>query len=572
MRSISTRLTLALLGLLLVLGTVTLSSTLLTTHFYGQQVQQELNRGLARELVEQQLPLGPGGVRREALDSIFHSLMVINPEIEVYLIDPSGHILEYSAPPGRVQRERVSLAPIEAFLHPKTADRHFPILGDDPRDADGQKVFSVAPIMERPTERDGSVPAGVAGGSDGAGEGAPRQRLLGYLYVVLSGEQATSMTAMMRDSAIVRLGLWTVAGSLLLALVGGGFLFRHLTRRLRSLAREMGEFGARQLGPVATADPVGGTGAVAARGGGGGDLREATAPGSPGRSRPAGRGRSADEIEQLRRTFRRMSERIEQQIEQLRENDQLRRELVANVSHDLRTPITHLQGYLETLQLKEDTLGQEERREYLAIATQQAERLGRLVGDLFELAKLDARQAPLDIEVFSMAEVVQDVVQKFKVPAMRRGVRIEPELEASPGMVSADLDLIERVLDNLIDNAVRHTPSGGRVTVAVREVSVDGQEKIAIEVRDTGPGIESADLPYIFDRFYRASRPAGDRKARERTQRSGGTGLGLAIAKRALELHASDLACDSVAGRGATFHFELRRAALRGEPPRTPPS
>ena len=524
MRSISTRLTLALLGLLLVLGAVTLSSTLLTTHFYGQQVQQELNRGLARELVEQQLPLGPGGVRREALDSIFHSLMVINPGIEVYLIDPDGRILEYSAPPGRVQRTRVSLAPIEAFLRPG-ADAgargvHFPILGDDPRDANGQKVFSVAPIFDRSA-------------GDGTAAGGARQRLLGYLYVVLSGEQATSMTAMMRESAIVRLGLWTVAGSLLLALVGGAFLFRHLTRRLRSLAREMGDFGARQLGP----EPQG------------------IEPEEISAAVPSRRGHDADEIDRLHRTFRLMAERIEQQIEQLRENDKLRRELVANVSHDLRTPITHLQGYLETLQLKEETLGPEERREYLEIATHQAERLGRLVGDLFELAKLDARQAPLDIEVFSMAEVVQDVVQKFKVPAMRRGVRIEPELSASPGMVSADLDLIERVLDNLIDNAVRHTPAGGRVTVEVRETTVGGEEKIAIAVRDTGSGIESADLPYIFDRFYRASR----------AERSTGTGLGLAIAKRALELHASDLACDSVSGHGATFHFALRRARLRGE-------
>gem|GEM_PF-16677 len=545
MRSISTRLTLALLGLLLVLGAVTLASTLLTTHFYGQQVQQELNRGLAQELVEQQLPLGPNGVRRDALDSIFHSLMVINPEIEVYLVDPAGRILEYSAPPGRVQRTRVSLAPIEEFLHQGVEGRRLPILGDDPRSRDGQKIFSVAPILDE------------SGGTTAAGAGGEpaRQRLLGYLYVVLSGEQATSMTAMMQGSAIVRLGLWTVAGSLLLALVGGGFLFWHLTRRLRSLAREMGDFGARQLAPAPVGEPAG-----APDGAGPGEavpgLREATV--LDREAAALDRPRDGDEIEQLRRTFRRMAERIEQQIEQLRENDQLRRELVANVSHDLRTPITHLQGYLETLQLKEETLDAEERREYLEIATHQAERLGRLVGDLFELAKLDARQAPLDIEVFSMAELVQDVVQKFKVPAMRRGVRIEPELAASPGMVSADLDLIERVLDNLIDNAVRHTPSGGRVTVVVRELTVNGAAKIAIEVRDTGPGIESADLPFIFDRFYRASRAGG-----ERSDQAAGTGLGLAIAKRALELHASDLACDSVAGHGATFRFDLAPANAR---------
>ncbi|MGD2114539.1 MAG: ATP-binding protein [Acidobacteriota bacterium] len=507
---LSARLTLALLGLLLVLGAVTLGVTLVTSHIYGQQVQQELNRGLARELVEEQLPLGPDGVRREALDAIFHSLMVINPDIEVYLLDPSGRILEFSAPPGRVRRDRVSMAPIEKFLRAREGEGQFPILGDDPRHPEERKIFSVAPIPERP----------------GEGAGGP-ERHLGYLYVVLAGEQVESLGEMVQDSYIVRLGLWIAAGSLLLALIGGGLLFRRLTRRLRSLAQEMGEFA--------------GFGA-----------------GRPGRG---------DEIEQLRRTFHRLTGRIETQIEQLRENDRLRRELVANVSHDLRTPITHLQGYLETLQLKEKVVGPEERREYLEIATHQAERLGRLVADLFELAKLDARQAPLDIEVFSMAELVQDVVQKFRFVALQRNVTIEPELSASPGMVSADLDLIERVLDNLIDNALRHTPAGGTVTVSVRELTAEGREKIAIEVIDTGPGIDEADMPYIFDRFYRSGRSGrGAPPARHPEDREAGTGLGLAIAKRALELHASDLSCDSAPGHGAAFHFELQPAEITGPP------
>ncbi len=510
---LSARLTLALLCLLLVLGAVILGVTLVTNHVYGQQVQQELNRGLARELVEQQLPLGPEGVRREALDAIFHSLMVINPDIEVYLLGPSGRILEYSAPPGRVRRERVSLEPIEAFLRADEGGGQFPILGDDPRHPERRKIFSVAPIRER----------------SGHPTAAGRERHLGYLYVVLAGEQMESMAAMVQESYIVRLGLLTAGGSLLLALVGGGLLFRRLTRRLRSLARDMGNFAG--LG--------------------------------------SGRPQGGDEIEQLRRTFRRMAERIDEQIDQLRENDRLRRELVANVSHDLRTPITHLQGYLETLQLKEDLLGPEERREYLEIATHQAERLGRLVADLFELAKLDARQAPLDIEVFSMAELVQDVVQKFRFAALRRNVTIEPDLSASPGMVSADLDLIERVLDNLLDNALRHTPSGGTVTVSVRELTQGERQKIAIEVRDTGAGIETSDLPYIFDRFYRSPRRAKGSESRP-DDREAGTGLGLAIAKRALELHASDLSCDSAPGRGATFRFSLPRR--KPEPPTEAPA
>lgn len=502
MGRISTRLTLALLAMLLAVGAATLAITLVTTHLHGQQVQQELNRGLAHALVEEQLPLGPDGVQRQALDSIFHSLMVINPDIEVYLLDPSGRILEYSAPHGRVVRDRVALGPIEAFLRSggEAADGgRLPIFGDDPRSRDDHEVFSVAPVED--------------------GEG----HRMGYLYVVLSGEKMESIATMVRRSHIVRLGLATAAACVLLALAAGGLLFRRLTRRLRSLAKEMGDFRSGRLAAAALSGDAGDSAATLAA-------------------------REGDEIDQLRGTFLRMAQRIEEQIDQLQENDRLRRELVANVSHDLRTPITHLQGYLETLQLKEELLAPDERREYLEIAAQQAARLGRLVGDLFELARLDARQAPLDIEVFSMAELVQDVVQKFEVPAAGRGVRIEPELAASPGIVSADLDLIERVLDNLIGNAVRHTPAGGRVTVAVRELPAS--DKIAVEVRDTGSGIAQADLPYIFDRFYRAGHQPGDADA--------GSGLGLAIARRVLELHASDLDCESAPGEGATFRFSLQ--------------
>lgn len=517
--SISTRLTLALLTLLLLFGGVTLGVTLVTNHLHGQQLQQELNRDLARQLVEEQLPLGRDGIRREALDSIFHQLMVINPDIEVYLLDPQGTILEYSAPPGRVRRDRVDLEPIETFLREGAHSENLPILGDDPRDPSRRKIFSVAPILDQNDE-----------GSGG--------RHLGYLYVVLAGEQVESMTAMVEGSNIVRLGLWIVGASLLLALVTGGFLFRRLTRRLRSLAREMGSFQSelRSSGPgEATSEPF------------------PAAPGADLATDLGSGGPRGDEIELLRASFRHLTERIDHQIELLRENDRLRRELVANVSHDLRTPITHLQGYLETLQLKEDVLAPEERREYLEIATQQAERLGRLVGDLFELAKLEARQSPLEIETFSMAELIQDVVQKFRIPAERADVQIDGDLATSPALVSADLDLVERVLDNLIDNALRHTPRGGTITVGVHACATalepDGRPRITVEVRDTGPGIPAADLPHIFDRFYRGARRPGTRDA--------GTGLGLAIARRALELHGTDLTCESVPGEGATFRFEL---------------
>jgi signal transduction histidine kinase len=317
---------------------------------------------------------------------------------------------------------------------------------------------------------------------------------------------------MVAGSTNLKLAAWTVGGSLLLALVGGLLAFGGLTRRLRALAANVAAFRRDELG--------GGAGAVSAEGRG-------------------------DEISRLARAFHEMAERIRRQIEELKETDRLRRELVANVSHDLRTPLTHLQGYLETLQLKEDALPAEERREYLAIAAQQSERLGRLVDDLFELAKLDASQDLPDREVFAVSELVQDVAQKFRLPAMQKGVALEADIAGGPGPVSADLGLIERVLENLVENALRYTPDGGRVTVSVRPRS----EGVLLEVSDTGAGIPASQLPHIFDRFHRYAPPGG--------RGAGGAGLGLAIARRALELHGSDLGCDSAPGSGTTFRFLL---------------
>jgi signal transduction histidine kinase len=256
-----------------------------------------------------------------------------------------------------------------------------------------------------------------------------------------------------------------------------------------------------------------------------------------------------DELEQLHATFARMVGRIEEQIRQLEAQDRLRREMVANVSHDLRTPLAHLQGYLETLRLKEHDLEEEQRREYLDIALQHGERLARLVADLFELAKLDALQQPIERERLPVGELVQDVTQKYRLSASEKGIALDADLEAGPTVITADVGLLERALENVLDNALRHTPRGGRITVAIRPE----HEVLCIDVHDTGPGIEDDELPKIFDRFYRVPTSSVSHDAR-------GAGLGLAIAKRAVELHGGSLRCESQVGQGTMFRFQLPTA------------
>jgi predicted ATPase/signal transduction histidine kinase len=227
------------------------------------------------------------------------------------------------------------------------------------------------------------------------------------------------------------------------------------------------------------------------------------------------------------------------------ENSYLRRDLIANVSHDLRTPLVSMRGYLEVLADKGETLTPEQRQQYLGIAVRQSEHLATLIDELFELAKLDFKGVTLNREAFSFTELAADVVQKFQLDAQSR--RVALQIEAAPHLpfVDVDVSLMERVLENLIGNALRHTPECGSVRVCIES---DGK-CLSAHVVDTGRGIPNAELPFVFDRYYRGqtNRAAG----------TGGAGLGLAITKRILELHGASIRVASDAGAGTRFSFDL---------------
>ncbi len=489
MRRLNTKLSAALFGLFLVVGGVTIAVTLVTSYLYQREAQQRIHRDLAAHIVGEELLIENGEIAHEALKHVFHMMMVINPTIELYLLDPVGRILAYSAPPRKVRLATVDLDPVLEYLE---GEPRLPLEGDDPRHPESQNIFSVAPII-----RDGG--------------------LEGYLYIVLASEHFVSITEMLRGSYILRAGAFAVVGITVFALMGSLLLSRRLTSRLTRLTGDMAIFRKDSLSSNA-------------------DLPEG----------PLRLPQRYDEVDELRATFDHMAARIEDQIEKLEDQDRLRREMVANVSHDLRTPLTHLHGYLETMVLKEDALDPALRREYLEIALQHAGRLGRLVSDLFELAKLDALDRPMELERMPLGELVQDIAQKFQLPAKNRGVSLSVELAGGLLWIIADVGLIERALENVLDNALRYTPEGGRIEIRLEPFG----EWLRVEVCDTGPGIAAVDLPKVFDRFHRTQR--ADEGVENR-----GAGLGLAIAKRAVELHGGLIRCESAVGEGTTFRFEL---------------
>lgn len=233
-------------------------------------------------------------------------------------------------------------------------------------------------------------------------------------------------------------------------------------------------------------------------------------------------------------------------VTEARRLDKLRKDFVANVSHELRTPLAMLQGYSEALK---DGIAEtpEERQEIAQVINEESERMGRLVHELLDLARMEAGHITLDLSKMQLEELITRMRRKFQNLAREQEVRFRTTMIGQISSVYWDEDKIEQVLTNLVDNAIRHTAAGGWVELHVEKQSTD---TILIEVKDNGSGIPTEDLPFIFERFYKAD------KARTRGQ-SGGTGLGLSIAKHLVNAHQGEITVNSELGKGTTFTIQL---------------
>ncbi|CAM3968504.1 ATP-binding protein [Paenibacillus alkaliterrae] len=230
--------------------------------------------------------------------------------------------------------------------------------------------------------------------------------------------------------------------------------------------------------------------------------------------------------------------------------EKLRRDFVANISHEIRTPLSMLQGYSEAL-LDDIVVTPEDRKELVQVIHDESLRMGRLVNDFLDIARMEAGHVDMNFQEVDLRHVVKRVHRKFQVYAKEREVKLLAELPKNPLLVKeADEDRLEQVLTNLLDNALRHTPGGKSITLAGKPANVNGSEFVQLSVSDEGQGIPTEDVPYIFERFYKAD------KARKRGS-SGGTGLGLAIVKNLIDLHHGRIVVESEAGTGTSFMLLL---------------
>ncbi|MDW3208993.1 MAG: ATP-binding protein [Reichenbachiella sp.] len=447
-------------------------------HF--EEKNQKLNADIAGHIASELKPFLNGTLKEQAADEIMHSMMAVNPSIEVYLLDANGKILNYVAPYKKVVLDSVSLGPIEDFIANYKDEA---ILGDDPRKAGRKKVFSAKKVEE---------------------EG----KTLGYIYVILASEEYDSANEQLFGSYILKLGsvygLITILAALLIGILAIWFITKNLSSTIHTVKRfQQGEMSAR----------------IKINSGG--------------------------EISRLAEAFNEMADTIVGNIENLKSMENLRRELVGNVSHDLRTPLAVIHGFIETLIIKQDQLTEEEKTKYLSRALTGTERLKKLVEELFELSKLEAKQIKPSKEAFFINELMDDIAQKYALLVEEKKIKISAEGHDKPFMVYADISLIERVLQNLIDNAIKFTPENGQIKLQINEKA----QEVEIQVTDTGNGIPQDQVPFVFDRYH-----IGDKRISLDTN---STGLGLAIVKRILEIHDTSINLQSNIGKGTTFSFSL---------------
>ncbi|QMV44343.1 HAMP domain-containing sensor histidine kinase [Cohnella cholangitidis] len=236
--------------------------------------------------------------------------------------------------------------------------------------------------------------------------------------------------------------------------------------------------------------------------------------------------------------------------------DKMRKDFVANVSHEIRTPLSMVQGYSEAL-MDDIAASPEERRELVQVIHDESLRMGRLVKDLLDLARMEAGYLEMNFQPLDVNGLMSRVYRKFSALAKERQIVLS-KTEEDPSLIveAADADRLEQVLTNLMDNALRHTPSGASIALCATRVVKPKGDWLELKVKDEGQGIPHEDLPYIFERFYKAD------KARKR-ETTGGTGLGLAIVKNLIVAHGGTISAISSPGEGTTFTIMLPMTANR---------
>lgn len=479
------KLSVGLLFLLLLIGGIVGYISLYTTQCFYDEANQKLNKELAKYTVDEVKTFDEeGNINSAEIMKLMHSMMAINPDVEVYLLDQVGKILKFvTLGEETIVRERVNMDPIQKFIA-SNGDIH--IDGDDPRSSDGQKIFSAAPIM-----RNGEISA--------------------YYYIILASQEREAALSAVVEKYVISIGGKLIVTCLLVSLLLGLLYIWYLTRNLNPIMNTMEEFR---------------EGNYSAR------ISENT-----------------NDFNDLAKTYNKMANEIESNITKIKSIDNFRKELIANISHDLKTPISIIRGYAEMLTLKKDELSEAEKLKYLNNINESTKRVTGLMHQLLELSKLENNQIELRAEPFSLPELASDLMSRFELLLKEKNISFDFDIQDNLPLAYGDIALVERVIQNLVDNAIKYSPKDSEIKIGLSKK----QKGIEFVITDKGKGIEQKNINKIFDRYTTSN---------EVNKLDKSFGLGLAISKKILELHNSTIAVSSKINMGTTFSFQLPTTAL----------
>ncbi len=464
--------------------TYVLISLYFSNKFY-EETAQKLNANVANHLIEEKFQnaspfLEDGSVNKPLFGDIMHDMMAVNRGIEVYLLDMNGDVLYSVVLDHSNPNEPVKKVDLAPINEFISNKGGLYILGNDPRNPGEEKIFSAAHF-----QKDGQE---------------------GFIYIVLAGEAYQAVNSSLISSYFMKLGVGASILTMIFAILIGWLSVWFLTKNLRSIIYHVNRFRE-------------------------GDTNSRIA--NPEKS----------DLSTLAITYNQMADTISQNIEEIKSVDVLRRELIANVSHDLRTPLAIMQGYIETLQIKKESLNEEEEMEYIRIIEKNIKQLTKLVSQLFEYSKLEAKQIKPQKEPFAITDLIYDVQSKYKVIAKEKNIQLDANVIGNTPLVFADIGLVERVIQNLMDNAIKFTPENGQIDMIVDH----DNENVTIKIKDSGPGISEDEQKFIFERFRQT----------ETKEKKTGIGLGLAIVKKIIELHGTNIKISSEPNKGSIFEFYL---------------
>ncbi|MGB0870923.1 MAG: ATP-binding protein [Flavobacteriales bacterium] len=468
-----------LMGLTYILTTFYVSK-----HLY-EETSQKINSDIANHLIEEKFQnaspfLDNGKINKPFFGDIMHDMMAVNRSIEVYLVSKSGEI-QYSVvlDHSNPNEPAKKIDLVPVKKYLKAKGQEY-ILGDDPRNPGEKKIFSVAEFKQHGHE--------------------------GYIYIVLAGEAFVNVSNSLETSYYTKLGLTAFILTMIFAGLAGWLAVMFLTKNLREIIFQVNRF---QEGDYESRIP----------------------------------NAEESDLSTLALTYNDMADTISKNIEEIKSVDVLRRELIANVSHDLRTPLAIMQGYIETIQMKKDELGSEETQKYIITIENSIKQLSRLVSQLFEYSKLEAKQIKPHKEVFPITDLVYDLHAKYSILTKDKNINLSVDVKGKTPLIFADISLVERAIQNLLDNAIKFTPENGNIALIIEH----NKKQVLVRVKDDGPGINQEDQAHIFDRF----------KQGESREKQRGAGLGLAIVKKIIDLHEGKIQVISKPNEGSIFEFTL---------------